>query len=75
MSSHIPKLGGHVLTVKFGKPKVIIGLESLSATASRNQPMGVIKSPIVGFLQYSVNEINLRKEAYPFSRLQDRERR
>uniref|UniRef100_I1NJY8 Uncharacterized protein n=1 Tax=Oryza glaberrima TaxID=4538 RepID=I1NJY8_ORYGL len=27
--------------------------------------MGVIKSPIVGFLLYSVKEIDLRKEAYP----------
>lgn len=32
MSSHTPKLGGHVLTVKFGKPKVTIGLESVSAS-------------------------------------------
>ena len=55
---------GNLLTVKFGKPKVTIGLDSLSATASRNQPMGVIKSPIVGFLLYSVKEINLLKEAY-----------
>ena len=55
----------YLLTVKFSKPKVIIGLESLSATASRNQPMRVIKSPIVGFLLYSVKKINLLKEAYP----------
>uniref|UniRef100_I1QKD2 Uncharacterized protein n=1 Tax=Oryza glaberrima TaxID=4538 RepID=I1QKD2_ORYGL len=27
--------------------------------------MGVIKSPIVGFLLYSVKEINILKEAYP----------
>jgi len=27
--------------------------------------MGIIKSPIVGFLLYSVKEINLLKEAYP----------
>jgi hypothetical protein len=49
MSPHTPKLGGHVLTVKFGNlviGKDVIGLESLSAAASRNQPMGVIKSPI-----------------------------
>lgn len=27
--------------------------------------MRVIKSPVVGFLLYSVKEINLLKEAYP----------
>uniref|UniRef100_I1PBZ6 Uncharacterized protein n=1 Tax=Oryza glaberrima TaxID=4538 RepID=I1PBZ6_ORYGL len=27
--------------------------------------MEVIKSPIVGFLLYSIKEINLLKEAYP----------
>ena len=62
--SSYSKTGGHVLTTKFGKPKVIIGLESLLATASRNQPMGVIKSLIVGFLLYSVKEIDLLKETY-----------
>uniref|UniRef100_I1R0K2 Uncharacterized protein n=1 Tax=Oryza glaberrima TaxID=4538 RepID=I1R0K2_ORYGL len=34
-----------VLTTKFGKPKVIIGLESVSASELWNQPMGVVKSP------------------------------
>jgi hypothetical protein len=34
----------HSLTLKFGKSKVIIGLESISASESWNQPMGVIKS-------------------------------
>jgi hypothetical protein len=43
-SSH-SKTGGHVLTTKFGKPKVIIGLESVSASELWNQPMGVVKSP------------------------------
>jgi hypothetical protein len=28
------KTGGHVLTLKFGKPEVIIGLELLSASES-----------------------------------------
>ena len=55
----------NVLAVKFGKPRVIIGLESVSASESWNQPMGIIKSPIVGFLVDSVKEINLLNEVYP----------
>ncbi|BAS78222.1 Os02g0297000, partial [Oryza sativa Japonica Group] len=46
-------------------PKVIIGLESLLASASWNWPMRIIKSPIVAFLVDSVKEINLLKEVYP----------
>jgi hypothetical protein len=61
---HNKKKNGMVLTTKFGKPRVIIGLESVSALASRNQPTRVIKSPAVGFLEDLVKEIDLFKEAY-----------
>jgi hypothetical protein len=50
-----------VLTTKFGKPEVIIGLESVSASESWNRPMGVIKSPAVVFLV----ESDQLKEIYP----------
>ncbi len=39
----------YVLTVKFGKPKIIIGLESILASESWNQPMWVVKSPTTVF--------------------------
>nr|BAD26477.1 hypothetical protein [Oryza sativa Japonica Group] len=39
-----------LLTPEFGKPKVIIGLELVSASESWNQPMGIVKSPAVVFL-------------------------
>ncbi len=55
----------YVLTPKFGKTEVTIGLESVLASESWDQPMRVIKSPVVRFLLYSVKEINLLKEAYP----------
>jgi hypothetical protein len=58
------KTGGHVLTIKFGKPEVIIGLKSVSVSESWNRPMRITKSPIAEFLRYSVKEINLLKEAY-----------
>jgi hypothetical protein len=50
-----------MLTPKFGKPKVTIGLESVSALESWDRPMRVIKLQVVGFLLYSVKEINLLK--------------
>lgn len=62
-SSH-SKTGGHVLTTKFGKPKVIIGLESLLASASWYQPIRIIKSSIVGFLVDSAKKINQLNKVY-----------
>ena len=39
----------HLLTTKFAKPEIIIGLESVSALELWNQPMGVVKSPATVF--------------------------
>ena len=50
-----------LLTVKFGKPKVIIVLESISALESWNQPMGVVKSPATMFSM----ELDQLKWIYP----------
>ncbi len=55
------KTGGHVLTSEFGKPRVIIGLESVSASESWNRPMGVVKSPADVFLV----ELDQLEEIYP----------
>uniref|UniRef100_I1QT85 Uncharacterized protein n=1 Tax=Oryza glaberrima TaxID=4538 RepID=I1QT85_ORYGL len=49
-----------LLTPKFGKPEVIIGLESVSALESWNRPMGVVMSPAVVFLM----ELDQLKEIY-----------
>nr|BAD62491.1 hypothetical protein [Oryza sativa Japonica Group] len=46
-----------------GRPP--ISPSSLKRPQSWDQPMRVIKSPVVRFLLYSVKEINLLKEAYP----------
>ncbi len=55
-----------LLTVKFGKPQShLFVLELVSALDFWNRPMGIIKSPIVGFLVDSVKEINLLKKVYP----------
>jgi hypothetical protein len=55
-----------LLTPKFGKPEVIIGLESVSASESWNQPMGVVKSPAVVFLMESdqLKEIYLEESEF-----------
>jgi hypothetical protein len=50
-----------VLMPKFGKPKVFIGLKSVSASESWNRPMGVVKSLAVVFLM----ESDQLKEIYP----------
>jgi hypothetical protein len=42
-----------LLTPKFGKPEVIIGLESVSTSKPWNRPIGVVKSPAVVFLMES----------------------
>ncbi len=46
-------------------PEDVNNLKSISALEFWNRPMGVIKSPAVEFLEDSVKEINLLKEAYP----------
>nr|AAP54026.1 retrotransposon protein, putative, Ty1-copia subclass [Oryza sativa Japonica Group] len=55
-----------VLTPKFGKPEVIIGLESVSASEFWNRPMGIVKSPAVVFLMESdqLKEIYLEESEF-----------
>jgi hypothetical protein len=55
-----------LLTPEFGKPEVIIGLESVSASESWNRPMGVVKSPAVVFLVESdqLKEIYLEESEF-----------
>jgi hypothetical protein len=52
--------------VKFGKPRVIIGLESASASESWNRPIGIVKSPAVVFLTKSdqLKEIYLEESEF-----------
>ena len=52
---------GYLLTTKFGKPKVIIDLESVSVSELWNQPIGVVKSPAPVFSM----ESDQLKEIYP----------
>ena len=52
--------------MKFGKPRVIIGLESASASESWNRPIGIVKSPAVVFLTKSdqLKEIYLEESEF-----------
>ncbi len=50
-----------LLTPEFGKPRVIIDLESVSASKSWNRLMGVVKSPADVFLV----ELDQSEEIYP----------
>ena len=58
-------IGGHVLTVKFGKPRshhrprVSFGFRVLESADE------IITSVVVGFLLYSVKEINQSNKVYP----------